>query len=293
MSLHVMVTGATGFLGSRLVRRLVAQGERVTVLVRDTARWDRLADVRDRLRVQPADAPADRLFAEPVDRVLHAATCYDRRGEDAATVRRVNLEWPRRLLEAAADAGVPWFINCDTSLPTGLDPYADWKQAFRAEAHAAAHAGRIGVLNLRFESLIGAGDDDTKFVTRLLRAFLAGAAEFAMTAGEQSRDYLHVDDAAEAASLAMAALAQRPREWWQVEVGRGAPVRIRDFAERLRVLCDAPTVLRFGALPYRQGELMAACADTAALTALGWAPRLDLDASLRATIEAERRAVEN
>ena len=276
---HAIVTGGTGFFGSRLVGLLLEKGALVTVLARSTSDWRRLAGFKDRLVVRLADEPVESLFTNPVDIVVHTATCYGRRSEEIEQICETNYNWPLRLLKNAAARGVPWFINCDTSLPVGLNPYADWKAAFRTAAFALATDGHIGVLNMRLESLFGPGDDDTKFVMQLLHALLAGVPSFPMTSGEQSRDYLYVDDAVEAARVLIAALPTQPRGWLQAGVGSGEPIRVRDFAERLS-RAVRPTVLDFGALPMREGELMNACADLTLLRSLGWQPRVPLDEAI-------------
>jgi len=71
-------------------------------------------------------------------------------------------------------------------------------------------------------------------------------------------------------------------------VGRGEPVTIRAFAETAKRLSGSPTRLDFGALPYREGELMRACADVTLLRRLGWPGARPLEEGLRETIAWER-----
>lgn len=283
-----VLTGGTGYFGSRLVRLLVQRGTSVALLARDGARWERLQDVREAVLVRSVDTPLLDVFGMAPDLVVHTATCYGRRGESDEEVRAVCFDWPDRLLAEAGAAGVPWFVNCDTSLPVGLDRYADWKAAFRLVACQAALAGQIGVLNLRLETLYGPGDDGTKFVTQLVRALLAGVAEFPMTAGAQSRDYLYIDDAVDAVEVLLDTLREHPPGWLSAGIGRGIPVRVHEFAERLREVAGGSTHLRLGALPTRAGELMEARADLTVLQALRWTPRVSLDEGMRRLIAGER-----
>lgn len=288
--MKVLVTGATGFLGSHLVRTLVARGDTVHAFRRSASSLARLADVSDAIRWHDAGMDAHALLS-PVqpDVVVHAATAYGRAGEDAAAITRVNLEWPRTLLAAARTAGTPLFVNIDTSLPPTLSEYARTKRAFAEAARGAAATGGPRVLNVRLESVYGAGDDPAKFQMTLLHALLRGEAEFALTPGEQARDYIHVADAV-AALLLLVDHARAVRvPYLAAGVGAGRAVRIREFAETMHQLVGGPTRLAFGAIAYRDGELMEARADVTLLSALGWTGARPLETGLRQMIDEERR----
>jgi nucleoside-diphosphate-sugar epimerase len=109
---EVLVTGANGFVGSFVTRRLVEEGVRVRALVRrpEAARevealgaWPVLGDV--------TDAPSLRTAIQGVHWVVHcAATATD----DLAEARRVNVEGTAALLEAARDAGCERFVHIST-----------------------------------------------------------------------------------------------------------------------------------------------------------------------------------
>ena len=122
----ILVTGATGFLGGNLARRLAESGERVRVLVKDGRRPIALDgfdyDIAEGdLRDEPAVARAVRGCRQ----VYHAAAsvamwCRDRAGFD--DVREVNVGGTRRLLRAAADAGVERVVHVSTVDAIGLPP---------------------------------------------------------------------------------------------------------------------------------------------------------------------------
>jgi nucleoside-diphosphate-sugar epimerase len=219
---------------------------------------------------------------------VHSATCYGRAGESEETILDCNVHSPARLLATAAQYGVPLFVNTDTSLPPTLTPYARTKRHFAEYARDYAQTGEIAVLNVRLESVYGPGDDIGKFNTQLLHALLRDVPNFRLTPGEQCRDFIFVDDATDAFLRLIDHARKCEEPYIHAGVGRAEPVSIRTLAETIKRHVGAQTRLDFGALPYRDGELMRACADIAMLRAIGWRGARDLDAGLDVTIARER-----
>jgi nucleoside-diphosphate-sugar epimerase len=110
-----LVTGATGFTGSNLCRRLVAAGGQVIGLVRpgtDTSRLEALG-VECR-RADLTDGPAVRAAFHGISRVYHLAAAYRQEHADRTEFYRVNVEATRLLLELSREAGVQRFVHCST-----------------------------------------------------------------------------------------------------------------------------------------------------------------------------------
>src|SRR3954471_2399819 len=119
--MNILVTGATGKVGSRLTRRLAQRGDRVSALVRDRAR---AADLRaDRIELVEGDLlDADSLAAavRSVDAVVHCAAFF--RGATAEQAHAVNDLGTQTLARAARAAAVKRFLFTSTGLvygPTG------------------------------------------------------------------------------------------------------------------------------------------------------------------------------
>jgi CDP-paratose synthetase len=287
--MRVLLTGATGFFGSHLARTLVARGDEVHATRRASSSLARLGDAARAIQWHDVANPADPIVgAAMCDAVIHAATDYGRAGANASTVEWVNFTWPMALLHAAEAARVPLFVNVDTSLPPALSAYAGTKRSFAEHARERTAWGAIRVLNIGLESVFGPGDDSTKFQMTLLHALLRNEASYALTPGEQSRDYVYVDDAVDAAVRLVDHAVGSGVPYLHAGVGRGESVTIRRFAESMRAATGAATRLEFGALPYRPGELMEARADVSVLRAIGWPGARSLEAGIAEMVRRER-----
>lgn len=288
--MRIFITGATGYFGSHLARELIARGHELALLKRRSSRLDRISDVLERATSHDVeDDPAEFMRSSRPDVVIHSATCYDRRGEGLHAVFQTNVGLPMRLAAAAGEAGVPLFINTDTTLPRDVNAYSLSKRHLADWLRHMAAAGLMRVLNVRLESIFGPGDDETKFPTKLVRALLRNEPKFPVTPGHQSRDFVHVEDAAAAFALLVEhAAEQLESPWIEADVGSGRAITIREFADLAKQLAGASTHLDFGALPYRHDELMWTRADLTLLSVLGWRGARDLGVALQQTIEQER-----
>jgi CDP-paratose synthetase len=292
----LLITGATGYLGSRIVLDALSQGHAVRILARAGSDPWRLAKVLPQLRRFNLQGPDDAFTMGQAlsgmgeaDAVVHCATAYGRKGESEAEIFATNCDFPVCLLTAAAQVGVGHFVNTDTVLPATAGPYATAKVACRLEAQAQAQTGRVKVTNLALEHFFGPGDDITKFPVWVTRTCLTTGAELNLTNGTQLRDFIFIDDLV----AAYRTVLSRPKStrWAAWRVGSGAPVSIRTFVETIHKLSGSDARLNFGAVPSRAEPPHDACFADLAQAGLGWAPQCSLIDGLRALVASERKAL--
>lgn len=294
------VTGATGYLGSHLARRLHQLGHKVVVLKRTRSNVARIADILPALTSYDIDIQGvDAVFKDQrYTCVLHCATDYGRKDVSRASIIEANLVLPLRLLEAAIQHGTPFFVNTDTVLDKRVSAYSLSKRQFR-DWLSTLSASICGI-NVALEHFYGPGDDATKFVGEMVGRLLDGQPRIALTLGEQRRDFVYIEDVVDAfvtilqhhiVQLPPAGGLQKasPDPLHYYEVGSGQPVSIRDFMVTLRRLAGREEVaLDFGALPYRTNEVMYSQANLASLLAIGWKPKVSLEEGLRRTVASEQ-----
>ncbi|MFH1058031.1 MAG: NAD(P)-dependent oxidoreductase [Pseudomonadota bacterium] len=278
----ILMTGATGFLGSRLAARL-AGGHDLVLLKRSASDTGRLGRLARELPIYDLDRDGlnEALAAHPVEVVIHTATDYGRSGA-IEPVLTANLVLPVSVAAAAAAAGARAFLNADTVLPRFLNPYALAKAQLKEWLRLMG--ARLASVNLALQSFYGPGEGAEAFVSSTLLGLMAGGSELPFTPGDQARDFIYIDDVVEAFALVVERLDELGPGQHEVQVGSGRALSIRQFVALAKELTHSAVDPEFGAKPYRPEEPMRCCADVSRLETWGWRARVDLAEGLTRTI---------
>ncbi|MDA8243420.1 MAG: NAD(P)-dependent oxidoreductase [Elusimicrobia bacterium] len=286
----ILLTGATGFLGSNLLGTLTADGYDIMVLARRSSDLSRLKAPPGKLRVVYAeDCDYEALFRESrIDAVVHCATNYGRRMDFPVSVLEANLMLPLKLLQIGQASGLKCFLNTDTILDKRVNYYSLSKSQFRD--WLKLYSGKLACVNVSLEHFYGPDDDDSKFVTWAVQALINGSPKLELTPGYQKRDFIYIDDVCGAFSAVLRNCLLKGSGFYSYEVGSGEPVTIRDFVALIKRLArNEATALDFGAIPYRENEVMEHATDLSGVMALGWRPKVSLRDGLARTVEFETR----
>jgi len=287
---RIVLTGITGFLGSHLAAALVAEGCEVIGLKRRSSSLQRLAGILPKLTlVDVESSDFEVLFRDygKVDAIIHTATNYGRNSESVSEIFTANTEFPLRLLDAGSRAGVHAFMNTDTILDKYLNLYAFSKNQLLEWGRFFALHKKITFWNLRLEHFYGANDDASKFTAYIVDSCLSNEPEIQLTLGEQRRDFIYIDDVVSAYLLLLREIQCAPPGLSEFDVGSGTSISIREFVILVKQLTNSSTTLNFGALPYRDGEVMHSVANVAPLLALGWRCNYDIKAGIRKLLGME------
>lgn len=295
--MRLFITGASGYLGGRIIARLLNAPEiEFFALKRRTSSIEKFAGAGDRIRWHDVDdAPMEAIIKKAApDVVLHAATRYAAAPDGMAGLVATNVALPVRMLDAAIMTGVRTFINIDTVLGGAVSPYTLSKSQFRDWLRVGS--GSIRAVDLASELFYGTGGDERNFVTGMVRRLVRGDGRVPLTAGEQVRDFVVIDDLVAAVECILLHIADGPATGYErFEVGGAAPRTVREFATSV---CGAAgrseDALQFGAIPYRPGESMRVVPDLAKIKELGWSPAASFRDTIMGMVEEERaRACQN
>ncbi len=208
---RVLITGAGGFVGACLTRRLLDEGYQVHCVLRGAASW-RLAELEGRYVRHDADlvdraAVHEALGACRPDVIYHLAAhgAYPSQ-RDRTGILATNLLGTAHVLDAAAKVGYRALVHTGSSSEYGhkaepmrasdvLEPRTDYAVAKAAATLLCqAEAGRgYPVTTVRIFTAYGPWDDPGRLVPSVMSSCLRGESP-AVTQGDQPRDFVHVDD---------------------------------------------------------------------------------------------------
>jgi nucleoside-diphosphate-sugar epimerase len=298
----VLVTGASGFVGACAVRRLLAAGHDVHVVLRANARLWRLNSLlgHERLTLAHADltdgaSTRNAVAAARPAVVLHLATegAYEHQ-DDARRILATNVVGTHNLLDASAETGVRLFVNAGSSSEYGykdhpmredevLVPNSHYAVAKAAQTHLVTLASRthgLAAVTFRLFSVYGPWEEPARLLPTMIRRARAGLP-LVMTAPETARDFVHIDDVLDAL-LAFERLKDTRGEVFNL--GTGVQTTLRDVVAAVQAVVGSASDVRWSAMPARRWDTTAWCADpTRAQEVLGWRARLDLVEGVRRT----------
>ena len=305
--MRVLVAGATGFVGRRLVAALVAQGHTVCALVRrldhgldhglscDTV----LIPALDRDSV--ASALRGARTGLQADAVINlAAAGVSPQERDVSGLTRVNALFPADLVTIARDCGTRAFLQIGSSAeyarPDGPAPipetapleserlYGASKAAGSLLVQACGASCGVPVAVLRLFHAFGPGEGEHRLLTSLITRIQAGQS-VPLSAGLQVRDFVSVDDVCRGILAMLGALVADPSLAGVYNLGGGVGTTVADFARTVaRVMNADPGLLQFGALPMRPDDYPWVVAATGKLKhAIGWKAGVALEDALRLT----------
>lgn len=294
----VLLTGGTGFLGSAIVKKLLAENYKVLVLKRSFSGTRRIDPLLKDGRITFFDADTsdpEKCFEDRhINFVIHAATVYGRSGESVADIVSANFIFPIKLLDAAIRYGAEVFINTDTFSNEDIELAGNEKQYVRTKKDFVKYAkdmvaGRkIKLVNLVMEQIYGPDDNPTKFIPFIVKEILRGASEIPLTSGEQERDFVYVEDCA-ASYAAVLRHADDLGEFEEFGIGAGIGRSLRSAVETIKNTIGGPSILEWGKLPYRKNEIMHRAADVSKNAKIGWSAGHTFNEGIEKVIEFYRR----
>ena len=297
--MKVLITGASGFVGSHVARLLVAEGCEVYALVRESSNRWRIRDILPSMYLRQSDLVAFENVNTYLQEIkpelcIHLAW-YAVPGKYLNSQENLDsIQASINLLSQLAELGCKRFVGIGTcfeydlslgylsesSLTKPITLYAATKVALSTILQQFAQITEMEVAWIRLFYQYGPMEDERRLIPGIISSLLRDEV-VKTTKGEQIRDFLHIEDVASA----IWAVA-KSNVSGVVNVGSGQPVTVGQIALELGNLLGKPDLIHLGALPYRPNDPMFICANNELLRKkTDWTQKYNLTTGLKNTIE--------
>jgi nucleoside-diphosphate-sugar epimerase len=297
--MKVLITGASGFVGSHVARLLVAEGCEVHALVRESSNRWRIQDILPSMYLWQSDLVAFENMNAYLQEIkpelcIHLAW-YAVPGKYLNSQENLDsIQASINLLSQLAELGCKRFVGIGTcfeydlslgylsesSLTKPITLYAATKVALSTILQQFAQITEMEIAWIRLFYQYGPMEDERRLIPGIISSLLRDEV-VKTTKGEQIRDFLHIEDVASA----IWAVA-KSNVSGVVNVGSGQPVTVGQIALELGNLLGKPDLIHLGALPYRPNAPMFICANNELLRKkTDWTQKYNLTTGLKNTIK--------
>ncbi|KIL36981.1 hypothetical protein SD71_04615 [Cohnella kolymensis] len=264
-----VITGATGFIGAYLVRKMLVEGWNIHLICRSNANLERIRDITNELKLHVYDGSAshlNRIMDEARPHVvihLAAMVITEYTPLDIEPMIQSNVLFGTQIAEAMVRAGCHYLINTGTLQqhfegkpygPTSL--YAATKQAFDDILEYYIDTTPLKVVTLKLSHVYGPDDPKQKLFS-LLRHAANMEQPLMMSPGHQLIDLVYIDDVVEAFYLAAMRFDEpMTAKHEKYYVSSGHPLELKELVSLYEKVTGKTISVHWGGRPYREREMM-------------------------------------
>jgi nucleoside-diphosphate-sugar epimerase len=264
---NIILTGATGFIGSKLAEKLVLDGYSVSIIARLSSQFDALENVLNKVKIYVYDGTylslLNALSAAQPAAVIHVASLFlsNHRPSDVVRLVESNISFPSQLVEAMDQIGCRYLVNTGTSWQHYLNEdsnpvnlYAATKIGFESVLLYYTKARKFNVINLKLFDTYGPGDTRPKLFKVLREAARSGNA-LKMSPGEQLLDLVYIDDVVNAYQVALKRLFGNSGES-SYAVSNPKRLKLREVVDIYSNIVGLKINVDWGGFDYRFREVL-------------------------------------
>lgn len=299
---RAIVTGATGFVGANLARRLLDDGHEVHLLLRPEYQAWRIADIQPHVHIheiQLTDSESVTPLIRRIqpDWIFHLAAYGAYASQtNVKQMLATNILSTATLVEACLETGFESFINTGSSSEYGfknqaptesdwLDPnsyYAVTKASATLFCRYTARSKGVSIPTLRLYSVYGPFEEPTRLIPTMIMRGLASQLP-PLVNPDTARDYVYINDVMDAYLLAAARPSQDLGAVYNV--GTGVQTSLREVVDVARRVLDIPIEPEWGSMPGRIWDTSVWVADPHAIqAALGWQPQHTFESGFQRSV---------
>lgn len=292
MKHRIVITGATGFVGSNLSKFFLEQGFEVFVIVRKSSILNNISSFKNELKIIEYNNSIDDLinFFKEVQPncTFHLASNFiaEHKSNQIDGLVDSNIKFGLHVLEAMKESGVKNLINTGTSWqhfkneeynPVCL--YAATKQAYEALIEYYVKAENFKVITLKLFDTYGENDTRPKLIN-LLHKFADEGTVLKMSAGEQKLNLVHIEDVCKAYLIAYKQLIRiKSSIHLTYSVEEENSYKLKEVISLFEKVSGKNLKIEWGGRPYRKREVMELWRN--GITLPDWKPNIGLEEGLK------------
>lgn len=287
--MKIFLTGISGYLGSKVAKRLLVEGHSVSGLVRKSSNLDNLKEFKSDIQLIEFDNHSDiskLRKINKIDSIAHFATHYGLNQSRFEEILECNYYLPIILLNYAVEKKINHFVNIDTSMNQYLSAYTLSKSQFRQWGFFCALQKKIKFRNLKLQYFYGPGEDKSRFISSIIQLCKKNEKKISLTKGVQKRDFLYIEDAVEACFTSITKNTSTDKSYINYDIGSGESHTIKNVCLKILKATNSSSTFDFGVVPYRKYELMNSVVNLTEISKLDWSPKFNFDEGLKLTIES-------
>ena len=289
---RAIVTGGTGFIGSKLCQKLLEQAWQIAIITRKKSNYANIKEIKDQIKIFKYDGDIGNLInffrAEGAEVVFHLASFFvaEHKSAQIDQLLKSNLQLGLHILEAMKESRTKLIINTGTSWqhydgnpynPVCL--YAATKEAFEKLMTYYIEAENVRAITLKLFDTYGEDDQRGKLIN-LLSRFSGEQKILEMSPGEQWLDLVHVEDVVEAFIKAYQYLKLETTIKHKIYgVSSGQRVTLKELIGLFESSSGKKIEIIWGGRGYRKREVMRLWNDFAILP--NWRAKIILEEGLK------------
>jgi len=313
--MKILLTGATGFIGSHVLRRGLSENYEIIITKRSTSNITRIKDVLDKIKYYDVDTvPLSKIFDEnKIDLVIHCATNYKKNHnyEDIPSLIEDNITFPSQILEQMQIHNVKYFINTGSffeyALSTSSDSprkkinemqkkepydfYAATKSGFSEILKWYSKNCGIKVIELRLFSAYGPGDNE-KLFNFLIKNFI-NQKKFEMCPCEQQWNWTFVEDIADAYICSIKYITNMKSDYECFNIGNEKTASIKELIKIIEKISGKNNLVSY-TKPYVEKEIFYVnCNSKKAQKEFGWKAKYNVKKGIKITYDWLKEEIKN
>lgn len=288
--MKILITGATGFLGSALTKKLVEEHFEVIALIHNEERIRNFENDHNCLSLLNVNVflenPTNHL--KNVDLVIHAAVFYDKSNNKIVEAIRANIELPAIILDAIDHSKKLYFLNVATNLDSMTNNYSFTKSVAENLGNFYSQRKNINFVSIRSDLIYGPNDNSSKFTEFIINECIKNTNTIELSDGKQHRNFIYIDDVIEAYFLIIQNLSLLNDKFTVLNLFSDFTLTIKKFTLCVHDITSSTSSLVFGKIQKKNDDFNLNSKPSEIFIDLGWRSRVTIEEGIKKIMKTKK-----